>query len=431
MLETKKIRLEKYSGFSDKKRESILCPVCNKSFTNKYSLSNHFIIRGFDDGVRFIDDLHKIYWENKKMSDEDKHKKEVLSRVYEKWCWRCKKIYMDDFDHRFSKQCPECRIKFPSKKKNPQSELKKYPCPRCGNLTVMKLSGNNKICENCRKKEKDEKIRRILATPLHVSCLCCGNSLKYYRKSVRDRICRILCDKCKNDPCRFKNHYKYSQVIELLEKTDLTRREIKELLNLEIDYVREAAEEKFGDQWYNDRVKFIRNRAGSISAESNRKFFEELRKDKERFDKWFNDRSFKSTPSSLEKSFVSELGYIKYSQNQWKTLLIKGKYERREIDVKIPLGDSGKKFVVFIDGEAFHGGNTCSCFKTIPMEKEIDITKAFSELGYFTVRYSETEIKNGMANKHFSEKYSEFLANPPKYYYRNWMTNEEIVRIND
>jgi hypothetical protein len=211
-----------------------------------------------------------------------------------------------------------------------------------------------------------------------------------------------------------------------LEETTLTRREIKELLNLEINYIREAAIEKFGKSWYEDRVAYIRDRAGPLHAEGIKKFFEELRKDKNKFNKWFDDRSFKSNPSSLECLFASRLN-LKYLPGQWMTIIVDGEYERREIDIKITLGETKRKFAIFIDGEAFHGKNACSCFNITPVEKEIEITKAFADLGYFSIRYSETEVKSGWANQHFESKYKEFLLKQPVYYRRNWMEEKEII----
>ena len=423
MLETKEDRLKKYQDLSESKSSSVSCPVCNQIFTNKYSLSNHFMVRGYKDGIRYIDSEHEKYWvENKKRQKRD-HKKEVLSRTYTKICLRCGDSFPSDYDHRFAKQCPVCREKYPPKVKKPQKEMKDYPCFRCGKIIRTKRSASNTVCGECRVKERHKKIQKMMDTPLIVECPCCGKKVKYFKKHLRDRCSRIFCAECSSDPFRFKKHPKYDSVIFLLETTTLTRREIKELLSLEIDFVREAAIEKFGEEWYQGRVKFIRNRAGPLHGLSNKKFFDELRKDRKKLEAFFINRS--RVPSSLEILFVSMLkDFMKYSQNQWITLFIDHRYERREIDLKVVLGNTGRKFAILIDGEAFHGEG--SYFQSVTPQKEAQISQKLANMGYFSIRYSESEVKSGWANKHFARKYFEFQENPPKYYYRNWMTKEEV-----
>lgn len=192
-IETKKDRLNKLASFKEIYKEKIICPVCNREFINKYSLSNHFIIRGFKDGNRFIDKNHETYWNDKKEEKKERHKNEVINRRYNKRCYRCNSFFEEDFEGRFRKQCPECRIKYPPKKKKPQNKYKKYPCYRCGQLILIKLSANNKICNKCRKKERNEKITLILKTPVKKKCLHCNQDIIYYKKHIKDRTCRILC----------------------------------------------------------------------------------------------------------------------------------------------------------------------------------------------------------------------------------------------
>lgn len=292
---------------------------------------------------------------------------------------RCGDSFEEDFEGKHRKQCPACRIKYPLKKKKPQNKYKEFPCPRCGDIITVKLYANNKICDSCRKKEREEEIKNNLAKPLNVPCLFCGKFFEYYKKHIRDRASRKLCDDCKKDPYRFKKHYKYSKVIFLLEETSLTRREIKELLNLEMDYIREAAIEKFGKKWYEKRVRYIRKRAGPLHAKRLKEFFIELRKDRDKFNKWFEDRSLKCIPSELEKAFWKGLRDLEFTSNQWITIRINEQYERREIDVKIPINDSGRKFAVLIDGEAFHGYQ--AYFKKSTVEDDINTAKALADMG--------------------------------------------------
>jgi hypothetical protein len=425
-METMQDRLIQFNDLKIEKKNSVKCPVCFKPFVNNYSLSNHFLIRGYDTGSQFIDEEHKKYYLKQKTEEELKHKEEVKNRYYSKKCIRCGATHQVDYEHRFQKRCPECEIKYPVKIKTPTNLIKNGFCTVCHSEMIIKAHSNNQVCINCRKKEKEEKIRQLLATPLKVRCLHCEKEIFYYRKHSRDRVARILCDDCKNDPHPFKKDQKYEKVLYLLEKTDLTRREIKNLLGLEKDFVREAAIEKFGLDWYDRRVLFIRDRSGPVHGKTSRLFFDNLRKDKDKFEEFFKNRS--SIPSRLELIFQKSLSQLNLSfeANKWMSIKIKGLYERRELDLKVPLEKTGKKFAIFIDGEAFHGPD--AYFKSTSVEKECEITKAFSFLGYLSIRYSETEVKNGTALNHFLSKYKEFKNNPPSYYYRNWMTTEEVIK---
>jgi hypothetical protein len=425
-METMENRLAQYSELKTEKRQGIVCPVCQKPFVNKYCLSNHFLVRGYHNGPRYFDEAHKEYFLNQKLEDNRKHKEEVINRIYVKKCIRCGNVHQVDFEHRFQKRCPECEIKYPNKIKKPTGLTKNGHCARCNAPMIIKVCSNNQVCGDCRTKEKEERIRLLISMPLKRKCSRCGLEIIYYRKHKRDRTARILCDQCKEDFFPFKKDPKYEKVIYLLEKTTVTRREIKKLLGLEKDFVREAAIEKYGLEWYSNRVSFIRDRAGPLSGASSRIFFAELKKNKSKLEEFFKNRF--PVPSKLELDFQKSLTQqkISFESNKWTTIKVNGLYERREVDIKVPLKGSERKFVIFIDGEAFHGYQ--AYFKMTPVEKEAEITRAFSSIGYLTVRYSESEIKTGKALNHFLDKYKEFKESPPLYYYRNWMTSEEIVR---
>ena len=378
----------------------VMCPVCFKGFSNRYALSNHFMVRGYSDGPRFIDDAHRDFWIEEKKKKSVEHAAEVASKHYEKRCWRCGGMFQSDFTHRFAKQCPSCKEKYPSKIKRPQSETKEYPCARCHITFLVKRSASNTVCPTCRKKEREEKVAKILAAPMHVSCLHCGAEILYYRKHLRDKLSRAVCPTCQENITRYKNHPKYERVIALLENTLLTRRDIKEVLGLELDFVREVAIDRFGASWYKRRIEFIRRRA--------------------------HLQICFVRPSGLEKTFVKGLQIKPCAQNDWMILTINGKQCKKEIDVKVALGETGRKFAILIDGETFHGKN--SYFRQGYEKIDIDTATTLASMGYFTIRYSETEVNSGWACDHFKSLYDRFLANPPVYYCRNWMTKEEIVR---
>jgi len=426
MIETTTNRLSQYDDFKAEKKLGVSCPVCQKPFVNKYCLSNHFLIRGYSDGPRYFDEAHKEFYLKQKLEKSLGHKKEVKSRIYDKKCIRCGNKHQVDFEHRFQKRCPECEEKYPVKVKIPTGIVKEGKCTRCNAEMIIKLCSNNQVCEECRNREKEENKKQILSTPLKVSCLRCGDEFFYYRKHISDRTSRILCEKCKSDPFYFKKDSKYDRVIYLLEETTLTRREIKALLGLEKDFVREAAIEKFGLEWYDKRVSFIRDQAGPAHSEALHLFFDNLKKDKDKLEEFFKNRF--PVPSKLEIFFQENLSQsnISFEANKWTTIMVNGSYERREVDIKASIEGTKRKFAIFIDGEAFHGDQ--AYFKMTSVEKESEITKAFSSIGYLTIRYSETEVKTGWAITHFLDKYKEFGKNMPSYYCRNWMINEEIVR---
>lgn len=418
-------RMKPFEKLREDKKTEVTCPVCGTPYPNRYSLSNHFMIRGCESGVKFKDSAHEDYWNETKKLLKKEHEKEILSRIYDKLCIRCNKSFNVDYLHRFQKRCSVCEILYPIKNKINATEVIEAFCIRCG-LPVSALKGTTLIvCEECRKKEKEEKNNKILETKIFLNCISCREPVEYKKKHIRDHTFRILCEKCKATDW-FKNDEKYNKVIMLLQDSTLSRRDIKKLLSLEIDYVREAAIDKYGEEWYANRVLMIRKQAAPIMQQQRIMFFKELRKDKQKFDKWFEARAIKSNPSSLEYSFRDFLTKqsIGFVPNSWITVKVNDLYERREIDIKVPLEDTGRKFSIFIDGEAFHGKNTY--FRGSTVEAEQGSTKAVASLGYFTIRYSESEIKSGWAFDHFKNLYNEFKNNIPKYYYRNWMTGEEL-----
>lgn len=394
---TRESRLTKYAKLGLKKKVGVSCPVCGKPFVNNYSLSNHFLVRGYSKGSGYIDKEHESYYLDQKSKKLTEYKEEVQNRIYKNKCIRCGDIFQVDFVNRFQKKCIECKVKYPTKIKKPTRKTKIGFCKRCGKEVKINAHSTNEVCVECRKKERDQEVEKNLNTPIKVSCLGCGSEILYYKKHLRDRVSRIYCENCKNDPYKFKKDTKYIRVMELLEQTDLTRRDIKTLIGLEWDFVREAAIERFGEKWYQDRVRRIRKR-GLLQASYIR-------------------------PSSLEKIFAIGLQQP-YSTNVWMHINLFGKLRKCEVDLKIELKD--RKFAVLIDGETFHGKD--SYFGAKRYKEDLEITKVLAGMGYFTVRYSETEVMSGWARKHFDNLYRKFLKKVPTYYYRNWMTSDECIK---
>jgi hypothetical protein len=409
------------------KNEKIFCPVCSLPFNNRYCLSNHIYNRG---NSVFLDKKHEEYWIEKKKKEKEQHEIDLRNKINENKCIRCGNLFFVDFEHRFKKRCDDCEKKYPRRKKQKSEvyQTKNSPCNKCGKIITVRLFSSTHVCDDCHNEKNEEKKNKRLGNPLISNCSNCGKIIIKNKNYLHDHGARRVCDDCKSDDMWFKKHNKYNEVIELLSTTSLNRYEIVKKLDLSHDFVREAAIDKFGQNWYNDRLKMIDQQTNIKISKSNDLFYEKLRKNEKKFKKFFAKRNFKFKSSSIEKMFVQSISNknLMIETNKWLSFKIDNKYEHREIDVKVQLNN--RKFAIFIDGEAFHGKNSKSCFKTPTIELDSKIAMALSNIGYFSIRYSETEIKEGWAVNHFLQLYEHFKNNEPKFYYRNWMTEEELIK---
>ena len=104
----------------------------------------------------------------------------------------------------------------------------------------------------------------------------------------------------------------------------------------------------------------------------------------------------------LEEGFASQLrssGVTEFDMNKWQTLSIDGDRVIREADLKVCLSD-GRKVVVLCDGEAFHGPRFVFGPAQARIDNDIKTARAYYDLGYSVLRYSESEIKSGWALTH-------------------------------
>jgi len=130
---------------------------------------------------------------------------------------------------------------------------------------------------------------------------------------------------------------------------------------------------------------------------------------------------------ALENKFSGMLrraGYAGLEMNRWQSLPIDGQKVPREADIKVAVGD-GRKVVVLCDGEAFHGPDAIHGDPQERIDGDRATALAFFGLGYSVVRYSETEIHDGMALDHFTGVMRR-LESCEKIY-RNWCPPEERV----
>lgn len=95
------------------------------------------------------------------------------------------------------------------------------------------------------------------------------------------------------------------------------------------------------------------------------------------------------------------LGETDFVTNHWQAFEIFGRVSPREADIKLTLG-ADRKLVLLCDGEAFHGPGCIFGNPADRIRDDMATTHAYFDAGYSVVRYSETEIKSGVAGGHLS-----------------------------
>ena len=129
----------------------------------------------------------------------------------------------------------------------------------------------------------------------------------------------------------------------------------------------------------------------------------------------------------LEKELASQLlasGVIEFDMNRWQTLSIDGGRVVREADLKIHLPD-GRKVVVLCDGEAFHGPKFVFGSAQERIDNDIKTARAYYNIGYSVLRYSESEIRSGWALPHLLDALSRLSS--VRKVYRTWYPCVEEV----
>lgn len=418
---TSEQRLEQNKKF--KMEGNILCSVCGKKFENWYSFSNHCYNRVLK---RFIDNEHERHFKDIQNIRKQKRHEQQQIKERKKKCIKCHNFFYVDLAHAFQKKCVECHIKFPNKiikskkVKNWQEKDKKILCLKCKNEIIVNKFCSHKVCDNCKNEERKQYIEALMKRPIKAECKYCKKEILVKRKTTRTHIPQIVCADCKNKVFLF--HPKLDVVLKLVKETCLTRCEIKNLISLEKDYIRQASIYFYGKQWWLDREKQIQLNGSKITGEKRKEFFRQLREKPDELSKYLS--YLHRNPSKLEIMFSSSLPEeLEKEPNTWLTVKVNDRFEHHEVDLKVKL-DYFKKFAIFVDGEAFHGKN--AIVSNASIVKDELVAKAFSDLGYYTIRYSESEILSGWANENFYSLFSNFKLCKPLYYYRNWQTNETI-----
>lgn len=103
----------------------------------------------------------------------------------------------------------------------------------------------------------------------------------------------------------------------------------------------------------------------------------------------------------LEKDFaaaVTSIGVADFVLNAWQAVPVEGALVPREADLKINL--AGHKVVVLCDGEAFHGPKFVFGDVNRRVADDVATAEAYFSVGYSVIRYSETELRSGLALDH-------------------------------
>jgi hypothetical protein len=95
------------------------------------------------------------------------------------------------------------------------------------------------------------------------------------------------------------------------------------------------------------------------------------------------------------------LGETNFVTNHWQSLEVFDRVSPREADIKLTLG-TNHKMVLLCDGEAFHGPGCIFGNPADRIRDDVATARAYFDVGYSVVRYSETEIKAGQARDHLT-----------------------------
>jgi hypothetical protein len=363
----------------------ILCPVmgCKKSFLNKYSLTNH--VR------KSIELEHKNY--------------------YEKYI----KI----------KGCSNCNTRLDNRRK---------------------LINAEGLCHTCFKNKYPKELKKIEKIWQIKKCYGCGRDVEGL---FSNRNTRVLCDFCKpisivrkknynknfdkiryeNDRKnrlnlrKFKDNHKLDELYTLIRQ-DLLEKDIPiyklcEKYNISLLSIRKVLPLIMADSDYKERNHQIRSRAVQLRIEDLRNFLKNRP----------NPRKIIRTPTSIEKKIGEEIklffpeSEIRY--NVWKTLRDEPNNCYLHLESDIIINFNNIRIIILSDGEAFHG---VDCYFNGDTVKEDDRrSKILYQNNPFVLRYSETEIKKGIAVTHIIKIIQDILSKNISSYYRNWMTGEEII----
>lgn len=214
----------------------------------------------------------------------------------------------------------------------------------------------------------------------------------------------------------------YSKVSQAITSGTPIRKLMHEL-SLTYKSIIEISEDILGKDGYAELVHRRRLGTARVAYTAAKKAYSKLTPEEKA--KRIKERCGKS--SSLEILLVKQLrdnGYTDLVLNDWQAVPIGGKVVPREADIKVTLGD-GRKVVVLCDGEAFHGPHTIFGDPKDRITLDVETTEGYYSLGYSVARYSESEIKSGVALQHLIGVFD--ILKTHRQVLRNWFPVTERV----
>lgn len=179
--------------------------------------------------------------------------------------------------------------------------------------------------------------------------------------------------------------------------------------------VQQVAREILSAEEYDHRSFVCRRRGGLVVGELHKKRWREKKKP--------DSPIFKKGPNKLELllggQIVERLSSVSVRYNVWKTLrdVDQKCYVHLETDIAFYVGSV--RFCVLCDGEAFHGKK--SYFRGDTVSEDERRSQILFKYNPIVLRYSETEIKNGLAIKDIEDTVQKVLVGTHNERYRNWM----------
>lgn len=183
------------------------------------------------------------------------------------------------------------------------------------------------------------------------------------------------------------------------------------------------AEDILGREGYSDLVRIRRLNTAKVAYTAAKEAYARLTPEEK--SQRIKERCGKS--GSLETLLARQLrgrGFADLVLNDWQSIPIGGKVVPREADIKVSIGD-GRKVVILCDGEAFHGPRTIFGDPNDRISLDMETSEGYYSLGYSVLRYSESEIKSGLAIQHLVDTFE--LLKTHTQVFRNWFPVIERV----
>jgi phage FluMu protein Com len=213
----------------------------------------------------------------------------------------------------------------------------------------------------------------------------------------------------------------YREVVDSIERGDRVRDTMR-VLSISYSVFKAIGENALGVQGY---VSWASARKSSVAKSNIRIAHESYMAMTPEEKAVYIEQKFGGT-HTLELLFADQLaasGVTDFKMNQWQSVPVEGVMVPREADIKVTI-DGTRKIVVLCDGEAFHGPKAVFVDPTVRTRDDVATAEAYFQFGYSVLRYSENEIRNGLAIEHFKQILGRLQAEVLRVY-RTWHPNVE------